>query len=151
MLAMKNWLIAIISLLNKDPFMNTTTPYDVCNFDLIYNPGVYEYSLPENVLRSYLSGKAFDHPEEYTEEEAERVRGDIQDLFQNILDASPLKENVAVITAGAPGAGKAVKLHQDRSNNRNYAYICPDDVCLKNQTRTYIAFLVQNKSNMCII
>lgn len=52
------------------------------------------------------------------------------------------------MTAGAPGAGKTIKLGQDlKANARkgvNYAYICPDDVCLKSQTRTYAADILSS-------
>jgi hypothetical protein len=124
---------------------------DVCNLSLIYNES-YHYSLPRTVLESFLSGKAFDHPEAYTEEEAERLRSDINALYQTLLARKPIRENVAIITAGAPGAGKTVKLTQEleahASNGRNYAYICPDDVCLKNQTRTYVADIASSDASL---
>lgn len=57
----------------------------------------------------------------------------------------PVKEKVAIITAGAPGSGKTTKLKQDLEaralQGKRYAYICPDDVCLRNQKRTYQADL----------
>lgn len=115
---------------------------DICNLDLIYNES-YQYSLPQIVLKSFLSGIAFDNPDAYTQEESERLRSDINELYQNILASNPARGNLAVITAGAPGAGKTVKLRQDleanASEGKTYAYVCPDDVCLKNQTRTYVA------------
>ncbi len=119
---------------------------DICNLDLIYNKSDgYEYSLPRSVLEGFLSGKAFDHPIHYSEAEFSQLRLDINELFQSILSQKPVRENLAVITAGAPGAGKTIKLRQDLEENRrcgkNYAYLCPDDVCLKNQTRTYVADL----------
>lgn len=115
--------------------------YDVCDRNLIYDKaGGYEYSLPKHVLESFLSGKAFDNPDLYSEEESVKLHDDINKLFQKILSANPVKENLAVITAGAPGAGKTFKLLQDLDKlNKNFAYICPDDVCLKNQISTYIA------------
>ncbi len=124
--------------------MSFLAPYDVCDTDLIYDKvGGFEYSLPKEVLESFLSGKAFDHPKAYTEEESARLKEDINEIFQNILSVGPEKGNVAVMTAGAPGAGKTTKMRQDLSENafanRNFAYICPDDVCLKSQTRTYEA------------
>jgi hypothetical protein len=119
-----------------------TANHDVCDIDHIYDTG-YSYSLPKNVLQGFLSGKAFDHPEPYSQEESQRLRDDINTLYQNILVEAPLREKVAIITAGAPGAGKTVKLRQDLEANRlrgkNYAYVCPDDVCLKNQIRTHKA------------
>lgn len=120
------------------------TSYDVCDMSLIYDKeGGYEYSLPKGILESFLSGKAFDNPEVYTESESEGLREDINDIFQNIISANPVKERLAVITAGAPGTGKTIKMRQDLAEysflGRNFAYICPDDVCLRNQTRTHQA------------
>lgn len=124
--------------------MSDLTFYNVCDTCLIYDTvGGFEYSLPKGVLESFLSGKAFDNPEPYTEEESIRLQEDINEIFQKILSINPVKENVAVMTAGAPGAGKTIKMRQNISENasvgRNFAYICPDDVCLQNQTRTYKA------------
>ncbi|MGL4539745.1 MAG: zeta toxin family protein [Candidatus Rhabdochlamydia sp.] len=128
--------------------MASIVSYDICNTSLIYDKdGGYEYILPKSVLESFLSGKAFDHPQVYTEEESHRLREDINEIFQKILSANPVKDNLAVISAGAPGAGKTIKIDQERSQNtsfRNFAYICPDDVCLQNQTRTYKADIASN-------
>ena len=121
-----------------------TTTYNVCNVDLIYDKAHgYEYSLPKNFLESFLSGKAFDNREVYSDEESRRLQDDINELYQRIIGSMPVKEPLAVITAGAPGAGKTIKLRQDLEKNtavdKNYAYICPDDVCLQNQVKTYKA------------
>ena len=122
--------------------MSSQVNSDVCNLNLIYNDN-YQYSLPEKILTGFLSGKAFDHADVYTNEESENLRLDINEIYQNILAKKPAHGSLAIITAGAPGAGKTVKLKQDLAENaqkgRNYAYICPDDVCLKNQERTYLA------------
>jgi len=128
--------------------MSSPVSSDICNLSLIYNES-YQYSLPKNILEGFLSGKAFDNPEVYTSEESVRLRSDINELYQSILATKPVKENLAIITAGAPGAGKTVKLRQDleanASKGRNYAYICPDDVCLKNQTRTYVVDIASSR------
>jgi hypothetical protein len=126
----------------EDNSMSSLPVYNVCNIDLIYDKANgFEYSLPKALLQSYLSGKAFDNKEVYSEEESSRVRDDINEIFQTILSSNPVKENLAVITAGAPGAGKTTKQRQDLEANKAlgkpYAYICPDDVCLKGQARTY--------------
>lgn len=114
--------------------------YDICNSNLIYN-SEFNYSLPKSILESYLSGKAFDNPEFYTQDESKRLHEDIHDIFQTILSANPIKENLAIMTAGGPGAGKTTLMRQDIEKQsllgRNIAYICPDDICLKSQTRTY--------------
>jgi hypothetical protein len=123
----------------------------VCNLSLIYNES-YQYSLPQNILEGFLSGKAFDNPEFYTGEESEKLHSDINELYQSILESKPSQGNLAIITAGAPGAGKTVKLRQDLEANANkginYAYICPDDVCLKNQTRTYVADIASSDESL---
>ncbi len=141
-----SFLLVITALGAKNILMgnNMHSPVnnDVCNLSLIYNES-FQYSLPKKILEGFLSGKAFDHPEVYTIEESERLCTDINELYQSILTPKSVQENVAVISAGAPGAGKTVKLRQDLEANvalgKNYAYICPDDVCLKNQKRTYVA------------
>lgn len=124
---------------------------DVCNLDLIYNFD-YQYSLPKKVLESFLSGKAFDNTENYNLEEAENLHKDINELYQRIISATPAKETVAIMTAGAPGAGKTIKLRQDLEaralQGKHYAYICPDDVCLKSQNRTYKADLEKSDDSM---
>lgn len=110
---------------------------DVCDLSRLYNDQ-YQYSLPQPVLESFLSGKAFDHPEFYTLEESENLLADIREIYRHILAKNPVKEKRAVITAGAPGAGKTVKLRQDLEAHRGrFAYVCPDDVCLQNMRRTY--------------
>lgn len=131
--------------------MSIQSSSDVCNLSLIYNES-YQYSLPQKILESFISGKAFDNLEIYTSEESENLRNDINELYQNILTTKPARENLAIITAGSPGAGKTVKLRQDleanASRGRNYAYICPDDICLKNQTSTYVAEIANSDESM---
>ena len=121
---------------NQGDTMNSLTAYDICNMDLIYNKDAgFSYSLPRNILESFLAGKAFDNPENYSEEEAKNLRNDINDIYQAIMAQKPVKGNVAVMTAGGPGAGKSVKMNQDlaeqKENGTIFAYIDPDDVCLK--------------------
>ncbi len=116
--------------------------HDVCDRNRIYDPSQgYEYVLPQPILENFLSGIGFDHIEPYSQEEYDRLCDDIRDLYADILSDNPMQEDLAVITAGAPGAGKTTKLKQDLQKNRlqgkYYAYVCPDDVCLKNQKRTY--------------
>lgn len=129
----------------------TETDHDVCNLDTIYN-ATYSYSLPREILQSYLSGKAFDHFEEYSPKEAEKLSADINQLFHSIVDSNPVKKRQAVISAGSPGAGKTTLLRQklDAASQEGsiYAYICPDDVCLKNQIRTYVADIEASGSSL---
>ncbi|MCF7853123.1 MAG: ankyrin repeat domain-containing protein [Simkaniaceae bacterium] len=119
---------------------DATSSVDICSMDRIYNSD-YQYSVPRSLLEAFLSGKAFDHKESYTREEAAHLERDIQSIYNRIINDVPSYEKVAIITAGAPGAGKTTLLHRDRekleANGVSYAYICPDDVCLKSQRRTY--------------
>lgn len=115
---------------------------DVLDFGLIYNDS-FSYSMPRPIVESFLSGKAFDNPVPYTPEESANLREDIYDIYNAILADHPHQENIAIMTAGAPGAGKTWKMRQDiaakKAQGIFYAYIDPDDVCLKSQTRTYLA------------
>lgn len=117
---------------------------NICDLSSIYNKaGGYEFSLPQSILESYLSGKAFDHPVPYTAEELDALNADINDLYQKILEGNPSKNRTAVMTAGAPGSGKTIKMRQELADltkqGIHVAYTDPDDVCLKGQTRTYLA------------
>lgn len=116
--------------------------YDVCDVNNIYNQE-YKYSLPKTVLESFISGKAFDNPSVYSDKEAINLRYDIQEIYDSILAEEPVKENIAIITAGAPGAGKTWKMRQILEENKAagkvFAYIDPDDVCLRRQTKTYLS------------
>ncbi len=149
------FLLLMNALEVKDSFEETkkmfSTVNDVCNLNLIYNRS-YQYPLPQEALESFLLGKALDNPTPYTHEESERLRDDINELYQRIISANPAKEKVAIITAGAPGAGKTTKLRQDLEGNslkeKNYAYICPDDVCLQSQTKTYKAEIENGDKSM---
>lgn len=129
-------------------------------FDLsnIYNKSGYEYSLPPNVMNTFISGVAFDNKVPYTEEESSNLRKDTQDIYEKIMAQNPSKSDkpLAIMTAGAPGAGKTVLMKQDieafqNQTNKKYAYICPDDVCLKSQTRTYLADIKKKPSFMVVL
>ncbi len=114
---------------------------NICDLDKIYNSG-YEFSLPKNFLSSYLSGNSFDYKKEYTPEEAKGLNTDINQIFRKILSENPVKKKEAVLTAGAPGAGKTILLEQDRKNNPQvFAYTDPDAVCLLNMHNTYLSDL----------
>lgn len=113
---------------------------NICDLNLLYDEeGGFEYSLPRNILEGFLSGKAFDNPNPYTSEELSKLFEDINGLFQAIISTNPIKANVAVISAGAPGSGKTTKIKQELEQTKKWAYVCPDDVCLENQERTYKA------------
>jgi adenylate kinase family enzyme len=117
-----------------------------CIFDLntIYN-AKYKYYFPKKTLERYLSGKAIDHKKEYTLKEQHDLKADILDIYHKVIsdnsNPTSVDEHVAIITAGAPGAGKTTLIQQVIKKNKlkgiHYSYICSSDVCLKNQTRTY--------------
>lgn len=115
---------------------------DFCNLSLIYNKQ-FSFSLSQNLTESYLSGKSFGRNEEYTDDEKKNLRQDINTIGNIIFASNPVREQVAIMTAGAPGAGKTIKMKQElesyRQNGKIYAYICPDDVCLKQMELTYLA------------
>lgn len=123
--------------------MATVTTCNVCDFKNIYNEH-FRYSLPEDILSTYLSGESFDYKQHYTSEEMTRLISDINDLYEGMMFANPIRNQLAVITAGAPGAGKTWKMRQDleqktevTESDTHYAYIDPDDVCLRSMTATY--------------
>ncbi len=114
----------------------------ICDLSRMYTDD-YQYSLPQPVLKTFLSGDSFDHKKAYTREEAARVNADIEALWTKIIaDAKPLpkghKDLVATISAGAPGAGKTTVMNKIKEG-QHVPYVCPDDVCLKGQTQTYLA------------
>lgn len=116
--------------------------YDVCDVNRLYDSqSGFQFSLDRPLLESYLSGNSFDYKTEYTADELAREKADIRDIFQKIIAQNPVKEQVAIITCGAPGAGKTTLIKQDRQkafeSGRSIAYVCPDDVCLQGQERTY--------------
>lgn len=119
--------------------------FDACNLDVIYNDN-FKYSLPRGILEGFLSGKAFDNREIYSEEEAARLHSDINELYSRFRENNPLLDKVCYVTAGAPGAGKTILLRQHKEINekrldQEIAYVDPDDVCLKTQYKSYLADL----------
>ncbi len=133
----------------ENQVMSSITAVDVCEMGPIYDEAAgYKYSLPQSVLEGFLSGKAFDHPKVYSADESVRLHDDINEIYQAILARGPEKDNLAVMTAGAPGSGKTFMMRQilaeSRSVGTDYAYVCPDDVCLKSQSRTYGADIVSS-------
>ncbi len=114
---------------------------NVCNLDSIYHKD-FAYSLPRETLESFLSGAAFDNPTPYSQNESKNLEDDINDLFQALVPSEP--KQVAIISAGAPGSGKTTLIRQQLKAEANYPYVCPDDVCLKGQTRTYLTDIKKN-------
>lgn len=114
--------------------------HDVCNLSAIYN-SIYSYHLPEEILQDFLGGRGFDYPKEYTLEEFGKLNADINDLFQAIMDSNPVKANLAIISAGSPGAGKTMLMKQKAEASAKegfaFSYVCPDDFLLRGLKRTY--------------
>lgn len=123
--------------------------YEKLTIDSIYSQeeGGFNYSLPVGILKGMLSGRAFDHKNEYTSEESENLDQDIAEIFGAIMDEHPIHEKTMILTAGGPGAGKTTLLEQHRARQiqekRVLAYSDPDAVCLKQQRRTYQAELAK--------
>ena len=131
--------VLVCGLIGTTPIRGTET--DVCDLEQIYN-SEYTYSLPRAILESFLSGKAFDHKEKYSAEELENLYEDIRDIYKTNLSHNPNLDRVAIVSAGGPGAGKTINMKQHRLRSAQkglrYGYIDPDDVCLKEQTRTFL-------------
>lgn len=110
------------------------------NLDDIYS-SKFQYIFPRSVIESFWSGQAFDNHEKYTADEIDRLDHDFSSLTEEIFSRHPVKAPIAVITAGAPGAGKTwlmrARLDEHRSKGVNYAYTDPDDVCLKSMHQTW--------------
>jgi predicted ABC-type ATPase len=134
-----------ITLKIIDGFMIT---FDVCDLSHIYSTE-YQYSLPQKDLEGFLKGVAFGRTVEYTPEEKRALHEDINEIYQECIKGS-VQGSQAIITAGAPGAGKTTKLKSelalDAAAGRKFAYIDPDDVCLKQMRRTYLADIAAGMS-----
>lgn len=121
--------------------------FNICDLKNLYNE-TFQYSLPEPLLQNFFTGNAFDNPSPYSEAESRNLQQDIQVLFEKIISLNPVKAPLAIISAGAPASGKTVKLRQEieqkSSEGIHYAYICPDDVCLQNQIKTYQSQIEQS-------
>lgn len=136
-------LFSALNLSNLQGNEEMQGPNNICDLNQIYNDQ-YSFSLPRADLEKQLSGVAFDHKTPYTQEELEALSADINEIYQRILAANPVRGKVAVITAGGPGAGKTTKLEQDlEARGEGYGYTDPDAVCLKSMSRTYKADITE--------
>jgi len=110
------------------------------DLDRIYSKD-FSYSLPREVMEKYLAGKAQDNPVPYSIAERQAFEKDVFDIYSKIMAQNPQQDKVAILTAGAPGAGKTTLMRSviaaEKLKGRNYAYVCPDDTCLKSFHRTY--------------
>lgn len=131
-------MIQLILLLGNS--MAAVASSGVCDLSPIYSDS-FNYSLPKKILESFFSGVAFDNKTPYSPEERTRLEADIDRIYRNILAQHPPSSQVALITAGAPGAGKTTKLEQilaeEQREGRSYGYTDPDAVCLKQFATTF--------------
>lgn len=113
---------------------------DICDLDALYNDK-FQYCVLKQVMKDFLAGTAFGRTTAYTDKERERLKEDITAIYDQIMSQKPGKIGVAVITAGSPGAGKTFVMRQHLENTlkegNHFAYIDPDDVCLKQMERTW--------------
>jgi len=120
---------------------------DLFNMDTIYN-SEFSYSLPRSVLESWGKGLGFpDNKDEYSAAEIEDLNFDIMQIWNRIqsrkLAQSP-KE--IILTAGAPGVGKTLLERGMWEASPEFAYICPDDVCLREMEKTYQEMVAKDSS-----
>jgi len=120
------------------------TTHNACDFKEIYNER-FQYCVPEGVVRSFFEGNSFGRTEPYSPTEQRRLTDDINTIYGSILTRNPIQEKLAVISAGAPGAGKTTIIRQQLEEyalrGKQFAYIDPDDVCLKEMKQTWAADL----------
>ncbi len=116
---------------------------NICDLSLIYNKE-FTYFLPQTTLLDYFNGGGFNYDEEYSESEKENLRIDVEQIYKS--HRGTVSKPVAIISAGAPGAGKTVLLEQllQKKEYQDFAYIDPDAVCLKNMSHTYLPELMRS-------
>jgi predicted ABC-type ATPase len=124
---------------------------DFFDMNAIYNEE-YSYSLPRKVLEGFGKGLGFpDNTVEYTQEEIGALQFDAMEIWSRIQSRKLENSKKIILTAGAPGVGKTTLMRGMWENSEsNLAYICPDDVCLKEMDRTYGAMVAQDSSPACL-
>lgn len=136
-------LLAIVIVLHTK-LEGSQTPLDICDFSLIYNDQ-FQYCVPEDRVRSFFDGTACDRKEPYSPDEIQRLKDDINAIYADIMKENPLREKLAVMTAGSPGSGKTILMRQylerEGTTGQKIAYVDPDDVCLINMKNTWVEAL----------
>jgi predicted ABC-type ATPase len=123
-----------------------TPTADLFNMDTIYNDK-FSYSLPRSALESWGKGLGFpDNKVEYTAAEIEDLKFDIMQIWNRIQSRKLAETKEVILTAGAPGVGKTLLVREMWENDPEAAYICPDDVCLKEMEKTYRAMVAKDPS-----
>lgn len=119
--------------------------FDPCDLSHIYDGNNFNYVIDKQVLEKCRQGDCFGWEIPYTREETELLDEDIRSLYYQVINNNVAKKKLAVITAGSPGTGKTTLMKQHlNEKNKRFAYICPDDVCLKGMQRTYVKDLQSN-------
>ena len=122
---------------------------DLFNMDTIYN-SEFSYSLPRSFLEKFGKGLGFDNTVEYTPDEIRDLKFDIMAIWKRIQSRELAQSKEIVLTAGAPGVGKTLLergMWEDQDHSSpEFAYICPDDVCLKEMEKTYRAMIEKDSS-----
>jgi predicted ABC-type ATPase len=119
---------------------------DLFNMDTIYN-NEFSYSLPRSVLESWGNGLGFpDNKVEYTADEIDALKFDIMEIWKRIQSRKLAQSKEIILTAGAPGVGKTLLERGMWEASSEFAYICPDDVCLKEMEKTYRAMVEKDPS-----
>ena len=110
----------------------------VFNFDRICN-SEYPYLLPSDVLMRFAVGLGFPdcNTTAYTNDEMNALQYDVLAIWNRITSKQIAETKEIILTAGAPGVGKTTLIRRMWQSQPNYAYICPDDVCLKEMELTY--------------
>lgn len=116
---------------------------DVCDLSYIYNDS-FSYCIPCQVVSEWFQGKGFGKDDAYPISDLLHLQSDIQRIYNDISLKNPIYKKTAIISAGAPGAGKTVLFKQLMEKNPlNLAYIDPDDVCLKSMEKTYLSTIAE--------
>lgn len=123
-----------------------TTAIDIYDLNTVYNSD-YSYSLPRQVLEGFGKGLGFpDNSTEYTPAELDALKYDVLAIWNRIKSKELDETKEIILTAGAPGVGKTTVMRGMWEKQPGFAYICPDDVCLKEMQSTYGDMVVKDGS-----
>jgi predicted ABC-type ATPase len=115
------FLGALVTLLSLSLLADVDQP----DLSEIYNEK-FQYALPKKMLIDWFDGRGFDELATYSDEEKQFILELAKQLKLVVSKTKPLK--LAVITAGAPGAGKTALIESIiEAASVPYAYIDPND------------------------
>lgn len=105
--------------------LNLLADADQPDLSEIYNEK-YQYALPKKMLVDWFDGRGFEELAIYSDEEKQFILALAKQLKLAVSKTKSLK--LAVITAGAPGAGKTILLESIiEASSLPYVYIDPND------------------------